>query len=612
MKYINSYAFAYCGFLTDVIIPETTINISYSAFYRCRELREIYIPKNVEFIESYAFAFCNNLRGIWVSNENTMYSSSEDGILYNKEKSQLIQCPGAYEGSFVCPLSVTEIGDYAFNGCWSLTNIYLTKNLESVGMFIFRECKNLEGIWVNENNVHYANDEDGAFYNKEMSTLIKVPSIHDGVFSVPSSVKSMRAYALDSCSNLVCLVLSKDTTSLGITSAEIESASSFKHILFAGEQTEWERVLQDKELYVALGNIEYHAEATGREVYWKTNGNKNDLYCEICNKVLKTVDLEECAHTETAKRGVQEATCITDGYSGDIYCLYCNTVVTKGFAIPAKGHAWDEGVVIKHPTESEVGERLFTCTRCAETKTEKIPVIEHIHAYSSEIVPSTCTEQGYTVHTCSCGDSYKDSYTAAKGHGYSNGSCVNCGVADPNAGPLHNPFEDVKEKDYFYTPVLWAVQKGITNGTSATKFSPEAPCTRGQIVTFLWRACGSPEPSMVVNPFTDVSKSAYYYKAVLWALENGITTGTGKDKFSPEATCTRGQVATFLWRAQGKPTPTSSNNPFNDVNSDAYYYNAILWAVEKGVTNGTGKGRFSPDASCTRGQIVTFLYRALS
>ncbi len=178
--------------------------------------------------------------------------------------------------------------------------------------------------------------------------------------------------------------------------------------------------------------------------------------------------------------------------------------------------------------------------------------------------------------------------------------------------PITNPFVDVKERDYFYTPVLWAVDKGITNGMGKGKFAPENPCTRGQIVTFLWRACGSPEPMEQSNPFSDVSTSAYYYKAVLWAVENGITNGTGKGKFSPDDTCTRGQVATFLWRAQGKPTPTSSANPFNDVSSKTYYYDAVLWAVEKGVTNGTGKGRFSPDDNCTRGQIVTFLYRALA
>ena len=167
------------------------------------------------------------------------------------------------------------------------------------------------------------------------------------------------------------------------------------------------------------------------------------------------------------------------------------------------------------------------------------------------------------------------------------------------------------ESSYYYGPILWAVQQGITNGTSPTEFSPEAPCTRGQIVTFLWRAFGSPEPKMAFNPFSDVSEELYYYKAVLWAVEQGITTGTGSGSFSPEATCTRGQVATFLWRACGKEAPSGSGKPFSDVPETAYYYLPILWAVEQGITNGTGSGAFSPEAYCTRGQIVTFLYRAL-
>ena len=155
------------------------------------------------------------------------------------------------------------------------------------------------------------------------------------------------------------------------------------------------------------------------------------------------------------------------------------------------------------------------------------------------------------------------------------------------------------------------MENGITNGTSASTFSPNAPCTRGQIVTFLWRACGSPEPTKTENPFTDVKAGEYYYKAVLWAVEKGITTGLSATTFGPNVTCTRGQVATFLWRSQGKPAPASSSNPFKDTKMGDYYYEAVLWAVENGVTQGVGPGKFAPNDSCTRGQIVTFLHRAL-
>ncbi len=175
-------------------------------------------------------------------------------------------------------------------------------------------------------------------------------------------------------------------------------------------------------------------------------------------------------------------------------------------------------------------------------------------------------------------------------------------------------FDDVTdEKAFYYTPVYWAVNHDpqITNGTDRNHFSPVATCTRGQVVTFLWRAKGCPEPASAKNPFTDVKSGAYYYKAVLWAVENGITQGTSKTTFGPDQGCTRGQVATFLHRTEGTPK-AGGKNPFTDVKSGTYYYDAVLWAVANNITNGTSATMFSPDATCTRGQIVTFLYRDLA
>ena len=171
-----------------------------------------------------------------------------------------------------------------------------------------------------------------------------------------------------------------------------------------------------------------------------------------------------------------------------------------------------------------------------------------------------------------------------------------------------NYFVDVKTGDYFYNAVLWAVQEGITSGTDATHFSPNASCTRAQIVTFLWRASGSPEPKTASNPFTDVAANAYYCKAVLWAVENGITGGTGDGKFSPDATCTRAQSVTFLYRASGSPA-VSDKAEFSDVSTTAFYADAVAWAAKKGITTGIGGGLFGSGNDCTRGQIVTFLWR---
>ena len=170
-------------------------------------------------------------------------------------------------------------------------------------------------------------------------------------------------------------------------------------------------------------------------------------------------------------------------------------------------------------------------------------------------------------------------------------------------------FVDVPANAYYADAVAWAVENGITSGTSDTTFSPNAACTRAQMMTFLWRAAGSPKAAGN-NPFTDLDASAYYYDAVLWAVSEGITSGTSATTFGPNDTVTRGQTVTFLYRASG--SPASSGNSFADVAPDAYYANAVAWAVSEGITSGTGNNAFSPDADCTRGQIVTFMYRNMA
>ena len=171
-----------------------------------------------------------------------------------------------------------------------------------------------------------------------------------------------------------------------------------------------------------------------------------------------------------------------------------------------------------------------------------------------------------------------------------------------------NEFIDVPAGSYYYDAVLWAVENGITTGASASRFDPNGICTRAQAVTFLWRAAGSPAAKSAVMPFTDVKAGSYYYDAVLWAVENGITKGTSETMFSPDATCSRAQIVTFLWRSQKSPAAGTAN-PFTDVKASAYYADAVLWAVKEDVTKGTTNTTFSPDANCTRAQIVTFIWR---
>ena len=298
-------------------------------------------------------------------------------------------------------------------------------------------------------------------------------------------------------------------------------------------------------------------ESTGNQAYLKVFAYKaNDTKQQW---VLSEIHTHSLVHKDR-----KDAICEQAGNAEYWTCSSCGklfrdsegkTEIRKeDTVIPATGHKWSEWTVIRPATGTETGIESRSCSNCGKTETREIPV------RLSE-----------------------------------------------------NPFTDVRDSDYFYDSVLWAVSHDpqITKGTSGTTFSPEDTCTRGQAVTFLWRACGCEKVTDAENPFTDVKSSDFFYDAVLWAYQNKITTGTAATTFGSEETCDRGQIVTFLWRSQGEPAATASIS-FNDVADDAYYYAPVRWAVEKGITKGTTDKTFSPFDSCKRGQIVTFLYRAVS
>lgn len=189
---------------------------------------------------------------------------------------------------------------------------------------------------------------------------------------------------------------------------------------------------------------------------------------------------------------------------------------------------------------------------------------------------------------------------------YLNGPYNEINVYNP---ALSDRFVDVNRFDWYNDSVQWAVENNITSGTSPITFSPETVCTRGQVVTFLWNANGRPKMSGVKNPFKDVKSSDYYYDAVLWAVKNGVTAGTSATTFSPNVSCTRGQVVTLLYNASSNKQIINTNNPFKDVPSERYYSKPVLWAVQNGITSGTSATTFSPNANCTRAQIVCFLQK---
>lgn len=251
----------------------------------------------------------------------------------------------------------------------------------------------------------------------------------------------------------------------------------------------------------------------------------------------------------------------------------------------------------------------FLCDVCGKETSVTVKQGDENMAAGDEVAP-TCTEAGYITYTATVTVddvnyiSSRDLETEpAAGHNYKDGVCTVCGAEQGN------PFVDVSEGDYYYDAVLWAYNNGITSGTDATHFSPGDSCSRAQVVTFLWRTMGEPEPETTKNPFVDVSEETYYYKAVLWAVEQGITTGTDKTHFAPGNSVTRSQFVTFFHRNEGEPKPESNENPFVDVSENEYYYDAVIWAYENGITTGTDETHFSPDKTCTRGQVVAFLYR---
>ena len=262
------------------------------------------------------------------------------------------------------------------------------------------------------------------------------------------------------------------------------------------------------------------------------------------------------AHTpgDVVRETVSAPSC-TEAGSCDLVtrCSVCGAELEREHVEePALGHSWDGGVVTLQPTAASKGVKTFTCTVCGEQRTESIP-------------------------------------------------------------KLTNPFVDVAKGKFYYDPVFWATSQDpkITTGVDAAHFEPDRTCTRAHVVTFLWRANGCPEPQSLTSTFKDVKDtSKYYYKAVLWASEQGIANGYADGTFRPDDECARGQVVTFLWRAKGEPAPTSTANPFSDVAPGKYYTTAALWAVENQITTGYADGTFRPEDACTRGQIVTFLYRA--
>lgn len=384
---------------------------------------------------------------------------------------------------------------------------------------------------------------------------------------------------------------------------------------------------------------------TGNEAYWTCSGCGKYFSDENgTNEIEKDSWVLKTLGHDMTKTGAKEATCTEDGNNEYYTCSRCGGVFkdeagTQATTVEAEtlkklGHDWSNknGICARCDAKcTETHKPGTTCSVCHKyTSYPYVPGAPTYPATAPAVPNGTVTvspanaskganvtvtvkpNEGYVLETLTVTDKNGDELKLTdKGNGKYTftmpGSKVEVKATFMEDNSVFNFFYDVPNDAFFYEAVKWAVKSGVTNGLSDTMFGPYESCTRAQIVTFLWCAAGSPEPK-TASSFTDVPVSAYYAKAVAWAIENGITNGMTETTFALNATCTRGQSVTFLYRAL-KGTASGSTN-FTDVKSDTFYADAINWAVANNVTNGTSNTTFSPNADCTRAEIVTFLYRA--
>lgn len=503
---------------------------------------------------------------------------------------------------------VTGVGSGAFTGCTALKKVSISDTVKKLDLNAFSGCTALEAFAVEDGNEAYAS-ADGVLFNAGKTRLISCPVGKTGAYTVPETVTEIEKSAF-AASGVESVSMSDAVNAVG--EGAFSNCSKLKSVVLPKGL---------KELKSSLFSGCSALEKISIPDSVKTLGNGVFSGCAA----LKEVKIPG------------EVTVIPkNAFSG--------CAALEGVSIPAsvtaiKEAAFDGCTALKNVTflgkDDEWGKVTIAGKNDAlDSATKNFP--NHTHSYVDTVTAPTCTANGYTVHKCSCGDTKTDSYTKLLGHSYQGGICVRCGdiieqgkataaaghkffggkcsVCDAQESGSRSveakSFDDVIPGTFYYDAVMWAVKNNITKGTGAATFSPGDGCTRFQIVTFLWRACGCPTAATAAS-FSDVSSSDSFCEAVRWAVERGITNGTGGSSFSPYATCTRAQIVTFLYRAAGSPT-VSSGIRFFDVAPNAFCRDAVVWATERGITNGTSDTTFSPDAACTRAEVVTLLYRTLN
>lgn len=624
--------------IIEVVIKSGVTGVGSGAFTGCTALKKVSISDTVKKLDLNAFSGCTALEAFAVEDGNEAYASA-DGVLFNAGKTLLISCPVGKTGAYTVPETVTEIeksafaasgvesvsmsdavnavGEGAFSNCSKLKSVVLPKGLKELKKSLFSGCSALEAISIPDS----------------------VKTLGEGVFSgcaalkevkIPGEVTVIPKNAFSGCAALESVSIPASVTA--IKEAAFDGCTALKNVTFLGKDDEWGKVTiagKNDALDSATKNFPNHTHsyvdtvtaptctANGYTVHKCSCGDtKTDSYTKLLGHSYQGGICVHCGvledHKHDFKQTVTAPTCISEGFT--TYTCACGESYKKNYvsALEHKSELKNEkkaGCLKGGYTGDEV------CTVCG--KVFKAGSVILALGHSTELrneKAATCVNGGYTgdLVCVRCGDIIEQGKaTASTGHKFFGGKCSVCDARESGSKPVEaKSFDDVIPGTFYYDAVMWAVKNNITKGTGASTFSPGDGCTRFQIVTFLWRACGCPTAATAAS-FSDVSPSDSFYEAVRWAVERGITNGTGGSSFSPYATCTRAQIVTFFYRAAGSPTVSSSIR-FFDVAPNAFCRDAVVWATERGITKGTSDTTFSPDAACTRAEVVTLLYRTLN
>ncbi len=625
--------------IQSVVIESGVQSISGGAFSGCTALEKVIISDTVAQIDLNAFGGCTSLAAFEVAEGNKAFLSAGE-VLFSADK-ELLRYPVGKSADYAVPSGTVAIAGGAFKDCAKLESLVIPDSVTAIGKSAFENCAALKRITLPKSIAKLETlTFSGCAALAEITLPDSVKTLGEKVFSgcaalksvkIPAEVTVIPTEAFFGCVSLESITIPKSVSH--INERAFDGCTALKKVDYLGSDTDWSQVTKETGNN-ALDNAEKSFTRTDHEhkytdtvipptctergctVHLCSCGDKReDSYTPplghsykggICVRCGILDPNKDIPHKHDFIPIVTKPTCMSEGFT--TYTCSCGECYTKAY-ISAVGHKTQlqNAKAVGCLTGGYTGDEV--CTVCGKVFKQGSVIFALGHdPQPARVKAPTCTESGYTgdLICMRCGDMTQIGKTvAAAGHKFFGGVCSVCGTKGAEAVP---EFDDVKPGAFYFDAVQWAVENGITNGTGKNTFSPNDVCSRYQIVMFLWRAAGQPEAKAAVS-FADVKPGDIFYEAVQWAVERGITKGTSSTSFSPYAPCTRGQIVTFLYRSAGSPK-VSGTCDFSDVSAGSFCHDAVIWASSEGITKGTRAEHFSPNEGCTRAQVVTFLYRA--